>query len=72
MNRTRLIISAVVVFIVFQIMEYLVHEVMLKSTYVSLASIWRPEADFQSKFWIMILTSAIWCFLFTYLLRQDV
>ena len=66
MNRTRLIISAVVVFIVFQIMEYLVHEVMLKSTYVSLASIWRPEADFQSKFWIMILTSAIWCFLFTY------
>ncbi len=66
MNRTRLIISAVVVFIVFQIMEYLVHEVILKSTYMSLASLWRPEAEFQSKMWIMMLTGLVWSFLFAY------
>ena len=72
MNRTRLIISAVVVFIVFQIMEYLVHEVMLKSTYVSLASIWRPEADFQSKFWIIDSYQCDLVLSLHLLLRQDV
>ena len=66
MNRTRLIISAVVVFIVFQIMEYIVNEVILKSTYVSLASVWRPEAELYSKMWIMTVTSLVWSFLFVY------
>ncbi len=66
MNRTRLIISALVVFIVFQIMEYLVNEVILKSTYMALASVWRPEAEFQSKMWIMMLTGLVWSFLFAY------
>ena len=69
MNVKRFVLSCVAVYVVYQILGFLVHQVFLGETYASLASVWRPEADAISKMWIQFLTSLVWvvlfCFIFT-------
>jgi hypothetical protein len=53
-----------------QVYGYLVHEVGLSSTYQSLASICRPEAEMMGMMWMMAVGSAIslliFCYIFTF------
>ena len=67
MNMKRLVIAAVVVYVVHQILNVLTHEFILADTYQSLANVWRPEAEWQSKSWIFFLTGAFWAFLFSFI-----
>ena len=68
MNTKRLLLTALVVFIVLEVLGYLVHGVILASTYqmedVKVA--FRPEAEMMSKMWIMYLTDIIWSFFFAF------
>lgn len=64
MNLKRCVISCVVIFVVYQVLSYLIHEVILSASYKSLAHLWRPEADFESKSWIFFVTGAFWAVLF--------
>ena len=66
----KLSIATVAVYVVGQILGYLIHRVWLGPTYASLASVWRPEAEMASKMWIMFLTSAIWSFFFCYVFAR--
>jgi hypothetical protein len=63
-------IGWIVVFVVMQVYGYLVHEVGLSSTYQSLASIFRPEAEMMGMMWMMSVGSAIslliFCYIFTF------
>jgi hypothetical protein len=63
-------IGWIVVFVVMQVYGYLVHEVGLSSTYQSLASIFRPEAEMMGMMWMMAVGSAIslliFCYIFTF------
>jgi hypothetical protein len=38
---------------------------LMKSAYMETASLWRPEADFISHFWILIFGHAVMAFAFT-------
>ena len=65
MNLARYFAASLAVFVVSLILNYLVHGVILASTYDSLRALWRP--DMQSKLWIEWLTGFLTSFLFTYI-----
>ncbi len=64
MNFKRLLIAFVVVFIVMELINYLIHDVLLMSYYMApeIQKIFRP--DWISKMWIMYLTGLIFSFFF--------
>ena len=66
----KLLIAFVAVYVVGQVMGYLIHQVWLMETYASLASVWRPEAEMASKMWIMFVTAATWSFFFCYVFAR--
>ena len=65
MNAKRFVWAAIVVFVASQILEFLIHGVILASTYESLKDLWRP--DMESKMWIYPVIGAIWSLLFVYI-----
>jgi len=69
-NVKRFVLSCGAVYVVYQVLGFLIHEVFLGETYASLASVWRPEAEMMSKMWIMFLTSTVWTVLFCYIFTR--
>jgi len=67
MNKQRFALACIAVYVVYQILGYLIHQVWLAPTYASLAHVWRPEAEMMSKMWIMFVTSAVFSVLFCYI-----
>jgi hypothetical protein len=65
MNIKRYIIASIAVFAAFQVMDFVVHSVILMSSYAALASIWRP--DMMSLMWIMWITGLAVSFLFVFI-----
>lgn len=70
MNWKRLLIAFVVIYVVAQALGFLVHSIWLAPVYGSLAEVWRPEAELLSKQWIMLVTSAVFCFFFCYIFAK--
>ncbi len=70
MNWKKLITSFVAVYVVYQILGYLTHQVWLSPVYGSLADVWRPEAEMMAMTWIMFITSAFFCFFFCYVFAR--
>ena len=70
MNWKKLLICFVVVYVVIEILSYLIHAVWLGPTYQSLSEVWRPEAEMQAKQWIMFVTAAVWAFFFCYIFAR--
>jgi hypothetical protein len=60
MNTKRFWLSCLAVYVVGQVLGFLIHRIWLGPTYLSLADLWRPEAEMQSKMWIMFVTAAVW------------
>lgn len=65
MNCKRFIMASIVVYVAFQVMEFVVNNIILKSQYEALKNLWRP--DMASKMWLMYLTGVLVAFLFTYI-----
>jgi len=65
MNRKRFIWVSLVVFLVFEIIDAIVHMVILSKEYEALRLMWRP--DLMSKIWIFHVGSLVLAFLFTYI-----
>ena len=70
MNVKRFLLSCVAVYVVAQGLGFLIHSVLLSETYLSLAEVWRPEADMMSKMWLMFFTGAVWTVLFCYIFTR--
>ena len=68
MNVKRFVSAVIVVFIAFQIFDYIIHGIILAPAYQKLESIWRPEM--MSKMWIMYITSLILSLLFVYIFTK--
>jgi len=68
MNIKRFIGASIAVFIAFQVFDFIIHGVILGSTYENLKDVWRP--DMMSKMWIFYITSAILSFLFVYIFTK--
>ena len=70
MNVKRFGLACVAVYLVYQVMSFVINMFILGDTYQALASVWRPEAEMMSKMWIMFLTSAVWTVLFCYIFTR--
>ena len=64
-NFIRFIIGVVVMYILGALMDMLVHNVILGSTYASLKDIWRE--DMMDKMWIMYVLGLFFWIVFVYL-----
>jgi len=67
---TKLLIASVAVYVVMQVCNFLVHGLWLAPTYASLPDVWRPQAEMQSKMWIMFVTGAFFSFFFCYVFAR--
>ncbi len=45
--KKKVFLAAVVVFVLWSVMDFIVHGVILKSAYASTASLWRPMAEMK-------------------------
>lgn len=70
MNVKRFWLSCGAVYIVAQVLGFLIHNLLLAGTYASLSEVWRPEAEMMSKMGLMFLTSAVWTVLFCYIFTR--
>ncbi len=68
MNTKRFVLAFIVIFVLLEVMSYLVHSVILSSTYMSegLKDIFRPEDQMNSYAWIIWVTDLIWSFFFVF------
>jgi hypothetical protein len=67
MNK-KLLYGFIAVFVTIDVLNFLIHGVMLSTTYQSLSSLWRP--DMMSKVWITHLNAAISAFFFTFVFSK--
>jgi len=65
MNVKRFIGASIAVFFAFEIIDAIVHMVILKKAYEALAPLWRP--DMMSLVWIFHVGALIMAFLFVYI-----
>ncbi|MGE5799823.1 MAG: hypothetical protein ACM337_05805 [Syntrophaceae bacterium] len=69
--KKKIFLAAVVVFVLWSVLDFIVHGVILKSAYTSTASLWRPMAEMKmglmyvSVFIAALAFSAIYGFLVT-------
>jgi len=68
MNWKKWIVASVIVFVVYEILNFVIHSLVLMGTYEKMASVWR--ADMSSKMWIMYVVALLWSFLFVYIFTK--
>lgn len=67
MNVKSFWITAVVLYVLAQVLGYLVHQMWLTPVYEELAAVFRPRAEMDQLMWIFFVTSAVWVLVFTYI-----
>src|SRR4030042_1308225 len=65
MNIKRFIIASVVVYVVFIVLDFIIHGIILSDTYKALSGIGRP--DMMSFMWIFYAAGLLFAFLFVYI-----
>jgi hypothetical protein len=68
LNVKRYLAASIAVYAAYLALGFLIHGVILKPTYDSLKSVWRP--DLQSKMWIEWMNGLFTSFLFTYIFTK--
>ncbi len=68
MNVKRFLLASLAVFVSMQILDFLIHMVLLSEEYQYTASIWR--ADMMDTFWIMYLTGALFSLIFVFIFAK--
>lgn len=68
MNTKKFILASIVVFIVYEILNYVIHSVILMGAYTATASLWRT--DMNQLMWIMWVTDLVKAFVFVYIFTQ--
>ncbi|HEY6907005.1 MAG TPA: hypothetical protein VI230_06020, partial [Ignavibacteriaceae bacterium] len=66
MNTKKFVLAFIVVYVLLELSNYLIHGVILASTYAGedLKQLFR--ADMMSNMWIMWVTDLIWSFFFVF------
>ena len=65
MNHKRGFLAFIVAFVFIFFFGFFWHGMLMKPMYLATSSLWRPEADFQSHFPILILGHTVIAFAFT-------
>ena len=68
MNVKRFLLASLAVFVSMQILDFLIHMVLLAEDYQLTVSIWR--ADMMDTFWIMYITGALLSLLFVFIFAK--
>ncbi|MGH8196439.1 MAG: hypothetical protein ACREQ8_18895 [Woeseiaceae bacterium] len=63
-------IGFIVVYIVWQLIGFVVHGIMLEDTYANMWQVFRPEGEMNSMMWMMFLSSALYLLLFCYIFTK--
>jgi hypothetical protein len=63
MNWKKIVISFIVVFVVLEVLNFVIHSLILGATYESMSELWRPEI----KMWIMWIADLIFSFFFVFI-----
>ena len=58
----KVLVGAVVVFVILEVLDFLIHGVILAPVYVATKDIWRP--DMMDKMWIMYIVTLVTSFFF--------
>lgn len=68
MNVKRLLLAALAVFVSFQILDYVIHMIILSADYEAIASVWRT--NMMDMMWIMYISGIILSLLFVYIFTK--
>ncbi len=68
MDTKKFLFASVAVFITLLILDFVIHNLILVSTYESIQEVFRP--DMMDKMWIMYLTGIIFSLLFVYIFSK--
>ena len=68
MNTKKFLLASLAVFITLQILDFVIHNLLLGSVYESIQEAFRP--DMMDKMWIMYLTGIIFSLLFVYIFSK--
>jgi len=69
MNTKKFLIAFAAVFVLLEITNYLIHGVILSSTYTEegIKQLFRSTEEMESKMWVMWVTDLIWVFFFIFI-----
>lgn len=68
MNEKKYVATTIIVFIALQILDFVVHNLLLGSAYERTSALWRPEmTDFM---WVMWVTGFIFSAIFVYIFTK--
>lgn len=70
MNTKRFALACVAVYVIYHVLTIIINVGILSDTYAAHASVWRPEEELMSNYWITFLTSAAWTVLFCYIFTR--
>jgi hypothetical protein len=60
----------VVVWVLGQVISFLVHGMWLADTYLAMGDVFRPEVELNSMMWMMMVGSVLYMFLFCYIFTR--
>ena len=64
MNNKTFWIGFVVIYVVWQVISFLVHDMLLQPHYATLGDVFRPEGEMADMGWLMYVSSALFLYLF--------
>jgi hypothetical protein len=68
MNMKKFLLASLAVFVSLQILDFVIHNVILSSQYEAIMSVWRP--DMMDKMWVMYVTGVVFSLLFVYIFSK--
>ena len=68
MNIKRFVIASIVVIIVIQAVDWLVHGVLLSGWYAEIKGVWRP--DMMNLMWVQVLATLFFSFMFVFIFTR--
>lgn len=68
MNVKKFLLAVVSVFVVFELIDFVIHSFILMDTYESLQHLWRD--DMMDYMWVMYITTFIWSVFFVYIFTK--
>lgn len=68
MNTKKLLLTTIIVFVLLEVLNYIIHGVILASTYKmeDVMTAFRPESEMMSNMWIVWITDLVWSFFFVF------
>ena len=67
MKHKNLLVPGLAVFVVFQVLDFLNHGILLAPYYEASSDLWRSNDEVMSNMWIMLPVGLVWAFIFVYI-----